>query len=174
MTQLRAGALLWKGNPVDVAGPELKPGDPAPAGFTLTATDLSPVTAADLAGRPRIVLTVPSLDTPVCEAETRRFNAEAAKLPDVKVYVVSMDLPFAQKRWRGAAGVDRVRTLSDHRERSFGPAFGTLVPAFQLLARAVFVIDGNDVVRHVEYVKDATWEPDYDAALAAARAITGG
>ena len=85
MTQLRAGALLWKGNPVDVAGPELKPGDPAPAGFVVAATDLSPVAGKDLAGKPRILLAVPSLDTPVCEAETRRFNQEAAKLPDVKV-----------------------------------------------------------------------------------------
>ncbi len=171
MTQLRAGALLWKGNPVDVAGPELKPGDPAPTGYVLSANDLAPVTAADLAGKPRILLAVPSLDTPVCEAETRRFNQEAAKLPDLKVYVVSMDLPFAQKRWRGAAGVDRVRTLSDYRERSFGPAFGVLVPKLQLFARAVFVIDAQDVVRYVEYVKDATWEPDYDAALAAARKL---
>jgi thiol peroxidase len=174
MTPIRAGALLWKGKPVDVAGPELKPGDPAPAGFALAATDLSPVTAADLAGRPRILLAVPSLDTPICEAEVRRFNGEAAQLPDVRVYVVSMDLPFAQKRWRGVSGVDRVRTLSDYRDRSFGAAHGVLVPAFQLLARAVFAIDGRDVIRHVEYVKDVTWEPDYDAALAAARAMVNG
>lgn len=174
MTQLRTAALLWKGHPVDVAGPLLKPGDTAPGGFVLAAGDLSPVTAAELSGKPRILLTVPSLDTPVCEAETRRFNAEAAKIPDVKVHVISMDLPFAQKRWRGASGVDRVRTLSDYRERTFGAAYGTLVPAFQLLARAVFVIDGRDRIHHVEYVKDATWEPDYDAALAAARAMVNG
>jgi thiol peroxidase len=173
MTQLRAGALLWKGSPVDVAGPELRPGDHAPEGWVVSAADLSPVTPADLSGRPRILLAVPSLDTPVCEAEARRFNQEAVQIPDVRVYVVSVDLPFAQKRWRGAAGADKIRTLSDYKDRSFGKAYGVLVPGLQLFARAVFVIDADDVIRYVEYVRDATWEPDYDAALRAARAMVG-
>lgn len=172
MAQIRKGGILWKGNPVDVEGPALKAGDKAPVEFTVTANDLKPVTGNDLAGKPRIVLAVPSLDTPVCDTESRRFNQEAAKLPGMKVLVVSMDLPFAQKRWCGAAGIDRVQTLSDYKDRTFGPAWGVLVPALGLFARAVFVVDGKDTLRHVEYVKDATQEPNYEAALAAAKSAT--
>lgn len=171
MAQIRKGGILWKGNPVDVEGPALKVGDKAPTEFTVAANDLSAVTGKDWAGKPRIVLTVPSLDTPVCDTETRRFNQEAAKIPGVKVLVVSMDLPFAQKRWCGGAGIDRVQSLSDFKSRTFGPAWGVLVPAIGLFARAVFVVDGTDTIRHVEYVKDAVQEPNYDAALAAAKAI---
>lgn len=170
MAQIRRNAIHWKGNPVDVEGPNLKVGDKAPEDFTVAANDLSAVTGKDLAGKPRIFLAVPSLDTPVCDIEVRRFNVEVGKLPAVKVYAMSMDLPFAQKRWCGAAGItDRVVTLSDYKDRSFGPAYGVLVPAFGLFARAVFVIDANDKIRHVEYVKDATQEPDYHAALEAAK-----
>jgi thiol peroxidase len=172
MAQIRKGGILWKGNPVDVEGPALKAGDKAPTEFTVAANDLKPVTGSDLAGKPRIVLAVPSLDTPVCDTESRRFNQEAAKLPGMKVLVVSMDLPFAQKRWCGAAGIDRVQTLSDYKDRTFGPAWGVLVPSLGLFARAVFVVDGKDTLRHVEYVKDATQEPNYEAALAAARSAT--
>lgn len=171
MAEIRKGAILWKQNPVDLEGPALQVGDKAPSAFSLAANDLTPVTGADLAGKPRIVLAVPSLDTSVCDLETRRFNQEAARLPGVHVHTVSLDLPFAQKRWCGAAGIDKVQTLSDYRERSFGPAYGVFVPSLGLLARAVFVIDSKDVIRHVEYVSDAVLEPDYQAAIDAARAM---
>lgn len=160
--------VLSRGNPVELQGPELKPGDIAPSKFTLTANDMKQVTGSDLAGKPRIVLCSPSLDTSVCDLEARRFNAEAASLSGVRVYYVTMDLPFAQARWCGAAGVENVKTLSDYRERSFGPAYGVLMPN-ALLARAVFVIGADDRLRHVEYVKEVTTEPDYAAALAAIR-----
>ena len=170
MAELRKNAFIFKG-PVDLEGPQLKAGDRAPNDFTLTANDLSPVPASQLAGKPRIVITVPSLDTSVCDLETRRFNEEAAKLSGLSVWAVSMDLPFAQKRWCGAAGIKNVRTVSDYKSRSFGPAFGVWIPAVGLLSRAVFVIDGKDTVRHVEYVKEVGLEPDYKAALDAAKAM---
>jgi thiol peroxidase len=166
---IRKNAILWKGNPVDLEGPQLKVGDKAPAEFTVVANDMSAVKGADVAGKPRIVATVPSLDTPVCDIETRRFNVEAAKIPGVKILTVSMDLPFAQKRWCGAAGIEKVQTLSDYKDRSFGPAWGVLAPSKGLLCRAVFVVGADDVIKHVEYVKDSTTEPDYNAALEAAR-----
>jgi thiol peroxidase len=170
MATERKGAVLWKGTPTDVVGPELKPGGKAPSSFTVTGNDMSEVKGADLAGKARIVCSVPSLDTPVCDRETRHFNEEAARIPGIQVHVVSMDLPFAQKRWCGAAGVERVRTLSDYKDRTFGPAYGVFVPSKGLLCRAVFVIGKDDVIRHVEYVKDVGSEPDYKAALEAARA----
>jgi thiol peroxidase len=114
---------------------------------------------------------VPSLDTPVCDIETRRFNAEAAKIPDLTVLTISMDLPFAQARWCGAAGIDKVMTLSDHRDASFGTNYGVLIKELRLLARAVFVIDENDVVRYAEVVPEVTNHPDYDKALAAAKML---
>lgn len=172
MAQIRKGGILWKGTAVDVEGPALKAGDKAPADFTLVANDMSAVSGKDLAGKPRIVLSVPSLDTGVCDTETRRFNQEAAKVPSVKVLTVSLDLPFAQKRWCGAAGIDRVQTLSDYKDRTFGPAWGVFVPSKGLLTRAVFVVDSHDTVRYVEYVKDATQEPDYNAALQAAKSLS--
>jgi thioredoxin-dependent peroxiredoxin len=163
--------VLWKGNPTDTTGPELKAGDKAPDAFSVAGNDLSAVKGSDWAGKTRIVLTSPSLDTPVCDIEGRRFNDEAAKLPGVHIHFVTMDLPFAQKRWCGAAGIERVKTFSDWRERSFGPAYGVLSPAKQLLIRAVFVIDKNDVIKHVEYVKEVATEPNYAAALEAAKSI---
>jgi thiol peroxidase len=173
MAQIRRSAVNWKGSPVDLEGPMLEVGDQAPDDFTVAANDLSAVTGKDLAGKPRILLAVPSLDTPVCDMEVRRFNVEVGKLPAVKVYALSMDLPFAQSRWCGAAGIsDRVQTLSDYKDRSFGEAYGVRVPSLGLLARAVFVIDADDKIRHVEYVGDAVDEPDYGAALEAARAMT--
>jgi thiol peroxidase len=171
MTEIRSGALKFKGSPVNVVGPELKVGDKAPANFTLVANDMAELRGADLAGKPRILVAVPSLDTPVCDLETRRFNEEAVKIPGVQVYTVSVDLPFAQKRWCGNAGVERVQTLSDFRARDFGPAHGAWLPSLGLLARAVFVVDATDTVRHVEYVAEVTSEPDYAAAIAAARAL---
>lgn len=171
MPETRKGAINWKGNPVDLIGPGLKAGDPAPTDWSVVGNDMAAVTAGAMAGHKRIVLTVPSLDTAVCDTETRRFNQEATSIPGVKIYVVSADLPFAQKRWCGAAGISNVITLSDYKDRSFGPAWGTFAPAKGLHARAVFVIGADDVLRHVEYVADATTEPNYGAALDAAKAL---
>ena len=163
--------VLWGGKPANITGPEIKVGDKAPTNFTLTANNMSPVTGADLAGKPRIYCTIPSVDTGVCDTEMRRFNTEAAKVPGVTIYAISVDLPFAQKRWCGAAGVEQVQTLSDYKDRSFGPAFGTFVADKGLLVRAVFVVDKNDTVTHVEYVASVGSEPNYEAALNAAKAL---
>jgi thiol peroxidase len=169
MAQLRKGAVDWRG-PADLEGPEVKVGEKAPADFVLVGTDMKEVRGADLAGKVRILCSVPSLDTPVCDIEMKRFNTEAAGLPGVTVAAVSMDLPFAAKRWCGASGAENVVALSDFKARSFGPAYGVFVPAKGLLARAVFVVGKDDVVKHVEYVAEVGKEPDYAAALAAARA----
>ena len=151
-------------------GDEEKVGDAAPD-FSVLGGDLSAVTLADYAGKVKVICLVPSLDTPVCDTEIRRFNQEAAGLGDnVAVLAVSTDLPFAQKRWCGDAGADNVTALSDHRDTSLGVAYGAVIKELRLLARAVFVIDASDTVRYAEYVTEITEEPDYDAALAAARA----
>jgi len=168
--QERKGAVTLRGNPMTLIGPELKPGDKAP-NFTVIGNDMKPVTLADTAGRARIIASVPSLDTPVCDMETRRFNEEAAKLPGVEILTISMDLPMAQKRWCGAAGVDKVKTLSDYRQREFGPAFGVLIQEIMLDARAIFVLDKDNTIRYVEYVKEVGEHPNYDAALAAAKQL---
>ena len=169
----RAGATTLRGNPLTVVGPELKAGDKAP---DFKAVDDS-LKALDLAGTGsgvRIFSVVPSLDTPVCDAQTRRFNEEAGKLPDVKIYTFSMDLPFAQKRWCGAFGIDHVKMVSDHRDGSFGQAYGTLIKDLRILSRAIFVVDKNNTIRYVEYVKEVGEHPSYDAALAAAKSAVGG
>ncbi len=166
----RKGVVTLRGNPMTLIGPELKAGEKAPD-FKLLGNDMKPVTLADTAGKVRIIAAVPSLDTPVCDAETRRFNEEAAKLPGVEILTVSMDLPFAQARWCGAAGVKSVRTLSDYRERSFGPAYGVLIQELQLDARAVFVLDKDNTIRYVEYVQEIAEQPNFDAALEAARKL---
>src|SRR5688500_13022753 len=166
----RKGAVTLRGNPMTLAGAELKAGDKAP-NFALTGNDMKPVTLADTTGKVRIIATVPSLDTPVCDTETRRFNEEAAKLPGVEILVVSVDLPMAQKRWCGAAGVDKLRTLSDYRDRNFGDAFGVLIQEILLEARAVFVLDKDDTIRYVEYVKEVGDQPNFEAALEAARKL---
>ncbi len=161
-----------KGNPLTLLGEEIKAGDKAPD-FTALDNGLAPVELSSFGGKVVIVCSVPSLDTPVCDIEARRFNEEAAGLgPDVAVLVVSMDLPFAQKRWSGAAGASDVQTLSDHRDASFGAAYGVLIKELRLLARAVFVIDKEGVVQHIELVKEIADEPDYEAALAAAGKLT--
>src|SRR5262245_52866387 len=164
--------VTFKGNPVALAGAEVRPNQPAPD-FTALDTSLQPVRLSGARGKVVILSAVPSLDTPVCDTETRRFNQEATGLGDnVEVWTVSMDLPFAQKRWCGAAGVTRVKTLSDFRDRSFGQAYGTLVkdgPMAGLEARAVFVIGRDGQVKHAEYVKELTTEPNYEAALSAAK-----
>lgn len=169
MVQERKGAITFKGNPVTLLGPEVKPGMTAP-NFSVLDNDLSPVTLEDSKGKIRIFSVVPSLDTGVCDAQTRRFNEEAAKLGEqVKVITVSVDLPFAQKRWCGAAGIEQVQTVSDHRDLSFGTAYGVAIQELRLLARAVFVVDAADQVVYVEYVSEATEHPDYEAAVEAAQ-----
>lgn len=164
----RPGATTMRGNPLTLIGPELKPGDTAPD-FSLVDNSLKPVTLKDTGSHVRIISVVPSLDTPVCDAQTKRFNEEAAKLPDVDILTVSMDLPFAQKRWCGAFGVDKVKMLSDHREGSFGSAYGTLIKDMRIESRAIFVLDQNNKIRHVEYVKEVADFPNYEAALSAAK-----
>ena len=166
--QERTGLVTLKGNPVTLMGPEIKVGQPAPD-IELTANDLSTVKLSSFNGKVCIITSVPSLDTPVCDTETRRFNEAASRMgDDVAVLAVSMDLPFAQARWCGAAGVKNVRTLSDHRDAAFGTSYGVLVKGLRLLARAVFVVDRQGVVRYTELVKEVASEPDYEAALAAA------
>jgi thiol peroxidase len=167
----RTGATTLKGNALTLIGAELKAGDRAPE-FDVVDTNLAPVSLSTTGHSVRIVSVVPSLDTPVCDAQTKRFNDELAKLPGVEVLTVSMDLPFAQKRWCGAFGVDRVKMLSDHKSGSFGTAYGTLIKELRIQSRAIFVLDKSNVIRHVEYVKEVTDHPDYQAALQAARALT--
>jgi len=164
----RAGAVTMRGNPLTLVGNELKIGGKAPE-VELVDNDMALVNLASFSGKVRLITSVPSLDTPVCDMETRRFNTEASKLgPEVAILTVSADLPFAQKRWCGAAGVDKVTTLSDHREAAFGRAYGVLIKELRLLARAVWVVDKEGVIRYQELVKEMTEEPDYNAALAAA------
>lgn len=164
----RKGVITFKGGPLTLVGPEIKVGDKAPD-FKATAQDLSEVTLASSKGKTRLFVAVPSLDTPVCDVEARRFNKEAASLPGVEVITISADLPFAQKRWCGAAGIDKIQVISDHASMSFGEAYGALVKELRLLARAIFVVDAQDVVRYVEFVSEMTSEPNYEAALEAAR-----
>jgi len=160
----RKNVITLKGNAFTLIGPEIKVGDKAPE-FTALAGDLSAVTLAASKGKTRLLIAVPSLDTPVCDAETRRFNEEAAKLSNVETIVISMDLPFAQGRFCQTAGIKNIKTLSDHRDASFGKAYGVLIKELRLLARAVFVVDAHDVVQYVEIVKDVATPPNYDAAL---------
>ncbi|MBI3314058.1 MAG: thiol peroxidase [Candidatus Omnitrophica bacterium] len=168
--QERKGAVTFKGNPLTLIGAELKAGDKAPD-FKLLAGDLSEVTLASSKGKTRLLSVVPSLDTPVCDLQTKRFNEEAGKLPsDVIVFAVSCDLPFAQKRWCGAANASKIQTLSDHRDTSFGKAYGVLIKELRLLARSIFIIDANDKIQYVEYVKEVTEHPNYEKALASLKA----
>ncbi len=159
------------GKPVTLVGSEVRVGDVAPD-FTAVGNDLKPVTLSQFKGKVVIVSAVTSLDTSVCDTETRRFNSEAARLgPDVVILTVSMDLPFAQKRWCGAAGIDKVIAVSDHRDASFGMAYGVFIKDLRLLARAVFVVDRAGVLRYIQLVKEIGTEPDYEAVLAAVRGV---
>lgn len=163
--------VTLKGNPVTLLGAELKVGDKAPD-FVLQSTAMADVSLKDSSGKTRLIACVPSLDTPVCNLESKRFNEEAGKLPNVAVLVVSNDLPFAQKRWCGAEDATNIQALSDHRTAKFGEAYGVLVqggPLDRCLARAIFVVGPDDTIKHVEYVKEITEHPNYDAALAAAQ-----
>jgi thioredoxin-dependent peroxiredoxin len=161
----RTGIVTMKGKPVTLVGKAVKVGQKAPD-FEVTANDLSPVKFSSFAGKVCIIASVPSLDTAVCDLETRKFNEKAGQLGgDVVVLTISMDLPFAQKRWCGAAGIKNVQTLSDHRDASFGKAYGVLIKDLRLLARAVFVVDKKGVVRYLQIVPEIATEPDYDAVL---------
>ena len=171
MAQQRSGVATFKNNPVTLLGPDIGVGDQAPE-FRVVDNGLQPVTLADSAGKIRLIAVVPSLDTPVCDTMTRTFNQDAAKLPDnVVVYTVSLDLPFAQKRWCGNAGIDKVKTLSDYQDRSFGLNYGLLIDELKLLARAVYVIDANGKIVYREIVPEVTAEPDYDAAMEAIKQL---
>ena len=167
----RPGAVTMKGNPLTLVGEEVQVGGKAPD-FTVVDKGLAPVKLSSFQGKVCILSSVPSLDTPVCDMQTRRFNELAGRLgPDVAVLTLSMDLPFAQKRWCGAAGVEAVQTLSDHREASFGRAYGLLIKELRLLARAVLVVDREGVVRYRQLVREITEEPDYAGALKAAEEL---
>ncbi len=169
----RPGGVTFKGNPLTLLGPELKVGDKAPD-FKVLDSGLNEVTLDNFAGKVKLILSVPSLDTPVCAAETTRFNEEVSKLPDnVAAMAISVDLPFAQARWCTSSNVDRVTTLSDHRDLSFGLGYGTAIKELRLLSRAVFVVDSDDVIRYIEYVPEVGQHPNYDAALAAVREVAG-
>ena len=157
-----------RGNPLTLIGPELKAGDSAPD-FKLVDNSLKNVSLADTGRNVRIISVVPSLDTPVCDAQTKRFNEEVTKLQGVDIFSISMDLPFAQKRWCGAYGVDRIKMLSDHKSGSFGEQYGTLIKELRIESRALFVVDGDNTLRYVEYVPEVADHPNYDAALAAAK-----
>ncbi len=164
--------VTLRGNPMALAGPELKVGDKAPD-FACVDNSLKPVTLADTGRNVRIFSVLPSLDTPVCDAQTRRFNEEAAKLHGVDIYTISVDLPFAQKRYCNAFAVDRVKMLSDHRDCSFGTHYGTLIKDLRIESRALFVLDRDNVIRYVQYVKETSDHPDYEPALRTARALAG-
>ena len=169
----RKGIITMKGQPLTLLGKEVKIGEPAPD-FEALNNDLSPVKLSSFRGKVCIISSVPSLDTPVCDTMTRRFNEEAGNLgDDVVILTISMDLPFAQTRWCGAADVKNVQTLSDHRDASFGNAFGVLIKELRLLARAIFVVDEEGIVRYVQIVSELTSEPDYEAVLQAVKDVKG-
>ena len=167
----RTGVVTFAGNPIALLGKEVKVGDKAPA-FTLLDNGLGEKTLADYAGKVKVISVVPSLDTGVCDAQTRWFNQNVSKLGEnVVVLTVSVDLPFAQKRWCGAAGIDQVETLSDHRDLSFGENYGFVLEGLRLLSRGIVVIDKDDVVLYVEYVPEVTSAVNFDAAEAATKAL---
>ena len=173
--QERTGVITFKGNPLTLIGPEIKVGSKAPD-FEVLSQDLSPVTLASSKGKTRLIVAVPSLDTPVCDVETRRFNKEAANLPGgIEIITVSTDLPFAQKRWCGAAGIDKIQVVSDHKDASLGIAFGVLIKELRLLTRAIFVVDASDDysshVLGILGVRQPTVEPGLHDFLGPTRAV---
>jgi thioredoxin-dependent peroxiredoxin len=168
MPEERASATTMRGRPLTLLGPEVRVGQPAPLARVLTQ-DLSEVSLGNTGGETQILLTIPSVDTPVCSAETKRFNEEAARLPGIAVKVVSVDLPFALKRWCGSEGVENLQLLSDHRAAEFGERYGTLIKELRLLSRAAFVVDRDNQVVYAEYVPEIANHPDYEAILTAAR-----
>jgi len=167
----RKELITFMGNPLTLIGNEVKVGDTAPDSVVLN-NDLSPVKLSSFRGKICVLSSVPSLDTPVCDMETRKFNEEAGRLgKDIAILTISMDLPFAQKRWCAAAGVNQVQTLSDHREASFGNAYGVLIKELRLLARAVFLVDRKGVIQYVQLVKEVSKEPDYEAVFTALKKL---
>ena len=170
MTQERKGVITFKGNPLTLVGPELKVGDKAPD-FKVLGKGLTEFTLASYKGKTKLISVVPSLDTPICELQTKRFNEEATKLPtDVVVLTISMDLPFAQTRFCGAQNTTKIEALSDHREASFGTSYGVLIKELRLLARSIFIVSASDKIEYVEIVKEVTTHPDYEKALNALKA----
>jgi thiol peroxidase len=164
--------VTMQGKPLTLEGHELKIGDKAPR-FTLTAPDMNTVTMENFAGKTLVISTIPSLDTPVCDAQVRRFNDEAAKMSnDIKILAISMDLPFAQKRWCGNAGIDNVKTLSDYKTRQFAKDYGLLIKELNLIARSVLILDKNHKVRYIQLVNEVGQEPNYEDALKALAEIT--
>lgn len=170
----RSGVITMKGKPLTVIGPDVRAGDRAPA-FSVLDENLNSVSLADFAGKTKLISVTPSLDTPVCDLQLRRFNREAASMPrDIVVLNISMDLPFAVSRFCSTAGIDRAKALSDHRDASFGAAYGVLIKELRLLARSIFIIDKNDVVRYKEIVHEQSNHPDYEKALRALAEIASG
>lgn len=155
--------IKFQGNPITLEGNTVKVGDIAPD-FTVVDNELNPINSKNLKGK-RVYISVPSLDTGVCDMEVRRFNEEASKLEDIKIYTISMDLPFAQARWCGNAGVENVKTLSDYKDREFGKNYGTYIKELGLLTRAVFVVDENNKIIYIEYCEEVTSEPNYEEVL---------
>ena len=168
--QKRTNEVTMKGQPVTLLGPRLKVGDKAPD-FLVTGSDRAPIKLSDFKGKVKIINAVPSVDTPVCNAQVHHFNVEAGKLKDTVILSVSVDLPFALARYCAADGIDAVKVTSDHKDLDFGLKYGVVIEELRLLSRAVFVVDKNDVITYVEYVTEVSHEPNYDAALAAAKAI---
>lgn len=167
----RTGVVTFAGGPITLVGPEVKVGQQAPD-FTVLSNDLQPKTLKDYEGKVKVISVVPSLDTGVCDAQTRWFNQDATSLSeDVVVLTISMDLPFAQKRWCGAEGIENAIMLSDYFDHSFGRDYGLLMNEWHILARAVFVLDSDNIVRYVEYVDNINSEPDFEAAISAAKAL---
>ena len=160
--------VTFKGNKVTLLGNEIKAGDQAP-NFTVLANDLSPVTLEDKSDHVKVISVIPSIDTGVCDSQTRRFNESLAMLNNVSILTISVDLPFAQRKWCASSGLEKVELLSDHRDLSFGLAYGVVIEELRLLTRAIFVIDPNNKVTYVEYVKEASNHPDYDAAIQAVK-----
>lgn len=163
--------ITVKGDPINLLGNQLDVGQEAPD-FTVLDNELSPVSLSSFKSKVCMISAVPSLDTPVCDIQTRRFNQEASRLGEnVAILTISMDLPFAQKRWCAAAGVENLHTLSDHRDASFGNSFGLVIEGLRLLARAIYVLDTDGIIRYQQIVGELTEEPDYDAAIEAAKKL---
>ncbi len=166
---IRTNQITIKGNPLTLVGDELKVGDPAPDAVVLD-NDLNPVNLSSFRGRVVVLVTVPSLDTPVCDIEARRFNDEAGKMgDDVEIITISMDLPFAQKRYCAAEGIENVKVVSDHRDAEVGMKYGVLLKELRLLARAIFVIDKEGIIKYIQIVNEVTDEPDYEGVLDAVK-----
>lgn len=173
MTQERQGVVTFRGNPLTLLGPNLQVGEKAPD-FRVVDTDLNPVSLSDFSGKVVLISVTPSLDTPVCDLQGRKFNELAAGLSDDVVVVnISVDLPFAQRRWCGANNIDRIKVLSDYQERDFGLKYGVLIKELKLLARSVWIVDKDGVIRYKQIVPEVTNEPDYDAAMKALKEIVG-